>query len=77
MAIEEGNSDAMNSYGIMLERGAGVDVNKEEATHYYRMAAEKGNADGMNNYTLILEYGDGVVFPHVFMLNFCSDLLKV
>ena len=41
MAIENGNTDAMNHYGKMLENGEGIPVDKEKANKYYRMAEEK------------------------------------
>ena len=60
IAADQGDSDAMYNYGLMLYKGEGIEMNKEEACRYYKMAADKGDIDAMNYYGLMLEKGEGV-----------------
>ena len=60
MAIDKGNTVAMNNYANMLKKGDGIPVDKTEAARYYKMAVGKGNADAMNNYANMLDEGDGI-----------------
>ena len=39
MAADKGNATAMYNYAIMLKKGDGIEVNKSEAAHYFKMAA--------------------------------------
>ena len=52
MAIDKGNTNAMNRYVSMLYEGNGILFNK--------MSADKRNIEAMNNYASMLEKGDGI-----------------
>jgi hypothetical protein len=54
------NGAAENSFGICIERGAGVPKNQVLAAHYYWRPVEHGHADGANNFGFCLEHGCGV-----------------
>ena len=54
------NVSGMNKYGEILKKGEGVEVNKEEAAQYFKMAADRGNPAGMFNYGNMLYKGEGV-----------------
>ena len=45
MAADQGDSDAMHNYGLMLYKGEGVSMNKEEACRYYKMAENLSEID--------------------------------
>ncbi len=51
MAIKLNNSDAMNSYALLLEEENKV----SEAKEYYLMAINLNNSSAMNNYAFLLE----------------------
>ncbi len=59
-AAEAGNTQAMNSIGVMFTYGRGVPKNDAEAVQWYRKAADAGNAAGMTNVGLMLEQGKGL-----------------
>lgn len=40
----------MKFYAFMLRNGIDIDVNKELAAHYYKMAADKGDTEAMAFY---------------------------
>jgi TPR repeat protein len=54
------NADAMNNFGICLERGIGVQIHPELSAEYYKNAAAEGHSDGANNFGFCLEHGRGV-----------------
>ena len=37
-----------------------IEINKQKAAKYFKMAADKGNEIGMFNYSLALENGDWI-----------------
>lgn len=43
---DNGNYDAMYYYAKMLYEGDGVEVNKKEASRYFKMSVDKGNKKG-------------------------------
>ena len=47
MTIDKGNQNAMYNYAYMLDFGDGIEVNKEEAIKYYKMAIDKDFPDAM------------------------------
>ena len=51
MAIEKGNSNAMNNLAFYYED---IENNYDEMKKYYLMAIEKGNYDAMNNLATII-----------------------
>ena len=58
--INKGDSNSMNNYANMLQKGEGVATNKKEAAYYYKLAAMQGNSNAMYNYALMLDNGDGL-----------------
>jgi tetratricopeptide (TPR) repeat protein len=60
MAIEKGNSFAMNNLGYMFHNGEGVERNYSKAIELYKMAIEKGNSFAMNSLGYMFHNGLGV-----------------
>ena len=54
-AALQGDSEAMNNYGLMLMRGEGVKKDLDEAKKYFKMSSDLGNSFGQNNLGLILK----------------------
>lgn len=50
----------MNNYANFLFYGKGIEVDKEQAAHFYKSAADKGNDFAMNNYANMLMNGKGI-----------------
>lgn len=59
-SIKKGSTKAMNTYGEMLYKGEGVEMDKEEAAKYFKMSFENGDLDGMYNYACVLFNGEGI-----------------
>ena len=55
LAAYKGNKKAMLQYALMLDNGQGVQMNKDEAQCYYRMAADKGSIDARVYYNMSYE----------------------
>ena len=49
-AADRGNRTALFHYGLCLEHGNGVKVDKKKAAEYYKKSSEKGLAIAMSNY---------------------------
>ncbi|MDE6408674.1 MAG: acyl carrier protein [Muribaculaceae bacterium] len=49
VAAEKGNFSAMNSYGLMLYMGEGIEQDEETAISWFRKAAQEGYATAMIN----------------------------
>ena len=47
--------DAYNQLGIMLEKGDGIPINKDEAKKYYKKAADLGDIESMIKYSQLLD----------------------
>ena len=60
IAVERGNTAAMNDIGLMYDNGQGVAKDYAEAVKWYRKAAEQGHARGQNNLGIKYKYGQGV-----------------
>lgn len=56
---EEGDSQAMNSLGLLYDRGQGVEPDAGRALHWFARSAKAGDAAGMSNYGRMLEQGRG------------------
>lgn len=39
----------MNNYAYIHDKGVSIEMNKEEATKYYKLTIENGNSNAMNN----------------------------
>ena len=59
-SIEDGDTNAMNSLGIMYWRGQGVRQDYKTAEKYFRQAADIGNANAMNHLGMMYWRGQGV-----------------
>ncbi|KAK8836980.1 positive regulation of cilium movement [Tritrichomonas musculus] len=56
-----GDEDAMFRLAVIYDQGEyGIEVNKEKAAEYFRLACEKGHAEAMLLYGRKLRLGDGV-----------------
>lgn len=44
----------MYNYGFLLKSGDGIEIDKKETAHYYKMAIDKAHSAAMFNYALIL-----------------------
>ncbi len=60
IAIEAGNTDAMNQMGAMYAEGRFVDEDKKKAYEFYKMAADKGHALAITNLGFCYLYGLGI-----------------
>lgn len=60
IAAEKKNAIGMFQYGLILEHGNGVRVNKDEAVKLYLQSAKKGHPKAMMNIARCLEFGIGV-----------------
>jgi TPR repeat protein len=49
----------MNSYGICLQNGSGVDKDEGGAARQFKMSTDQGNPRGMSKYVLCLANGRG------------------
>ena len=54
----EGDSTAMNSLGLLYDRGQGVEPDEGRALHWFARAAHAGDPAGMSNYGRLLEQKD-------------------
>ena len=52
-AAEIGNTNAMNSLGIMYWNGQGVKQDYKAAEKYFRQAVEMGNVNAKNNLSIM------------------------
>ena len=52
-SIELGYVQAMFAYGHYLDYGEGVEIDKNEAMRYFKMAADKGVDEALDYYELI------------------------
>ena len=59
-AADRGDSDAINSLGVMYKLGQGVKTDWDKAIDLYKQAADMGNAIAMNNYGYAFLIGEGV-----------------
>ena len=50
----------MYTIGLLLLEGDGIEMNKQEASHYFKLAADKGHVDSMYKYAKMNEEGDGI-----------------
>ncbi len=57
---EEGRVDARYALGVLYEKGRGVDINYEQAYHWYRLAAEDGHGAAQYALARLYAYGQGV-----------------
>lgn len=55
LRADKGYVDAMNQYGMLLDSGTGVMMDKVLARVYFKKAADGGDVNGMYNYGRILE----------------------
>jgi TPR repeat protein len=53
-------TDALNNFGVRLERTTGVKYNLQFATDCYRRAVDLGHAEGANNFGFCLEHRRGI-----------------
>ncbi|MDO5483718.1 MAG: tetratricopeptide repeat protein, partial [Desulfovibrionaceae bacterium] len=57
---EDGDAQAMNSLGLLYDRGQGVEPDAGRALHWFAKSAQAGEPAGMSNYGRMLEQGRGV-----------------
>mgnify|MGYP001120809143 CR=1 FL=1 len=60
LAADNGNAEAMTSYGFMIEKWIGTSVNKEEEAKYYKIAADRGNVEAMLSFSIYIGNGIGI-----------------
>lgn len=47
----------MFKYAVMLQDGDGIEMNKREASKYYKLAADQGHLESIHNYAIMLQNG--------------------
>ena len=52
MSADKGDTQSMLRYALMLNDGDGVNVDRNEAARYLKMAADQGNPDAIEACTL-------------------------
>ena len=64
LAADKGHVKAMFNYGLLLNDGKSVIVDKKEAARYMKLAADRGHSQAMHKYAIMLEKGEGVKTNH-------------
>ena len=59
-AARQGNTDALNAYGVCIAKGRGVKRSPELAARWFRAAADLGHPPAMDNLASCYELGEGV-----------------
>jgi TPR repeat protein len=57
---DKGDAESHFNYGSFLFRGWHVQIDKELAAYYFKLATDQGHASAQFNYGLCLAKGDGV-----------------
>jgi TPR repeat protein len=60
LSAEQGDRNAQFKYGVRLEYGRGVPMNKSLAAHYYKLSADQGDPQSQFSYGDCLAHGRGV-----------------
>jgi TPR repeat protein len=61
MSADEGDARDQYLYGLMLQQGNGILMNKPLAAYYYKLSADQGDARAQFKYGLLLSRGDGTL----------------